>query len=91
MLLAVVGEFRLALRTATAVLLLALLLPASTSAVGICADDRSLGMLGLRNRLFALLDLRGEGSLGGRLGGLGSVLSAVNLGRVLRRGQVGQL
>ncbi len=60
-------------------------------AVGIRAQHRAFGMVGFGNGFFALLDLSGEGRLSRRLGGLGSSLRGVNLGRALRCGQVSEL
>jgi len=64
---------------------------AAVAAIGVGADSGAFGVLGLFDHLFALLHLGGEGGLGGGLGVLRGFLSAVNLGRVLWGGQVGQL
>lgn len=66
------------------------ILPAVT-AVRIGAKRGAFGVFGLFDHLFALLHLRGEGGLGGRLAIGRGLLRSANLGRVLRGGQVCQL
>ena len=61
------------------------------TAVGVGAKRRAFTVLGLFDGFFALLQLRGERSLGGCLSGLWGLLGGANLGRVLRGGQVCQL
>lgn len=61
------------------------------AAVGVGAKCGAFGALGLFDHFFALLYLRGEGSLRGGLGVCCGLLCSANLGRVLRGGQVRQL
>ena len=62
-----------------------------TAAVRVGAQSRALPVFRLFDRLFALLHLRGKARLRRLLRVRGRLLGAVNLGRVLRGGQVGQL
>jgi len=62
-----------------------------TSPIGVRLNHRSVRPLRFLDRLFALGELRGERSLRRLLRSLRSVLSSVNLGRVLRGRQIGEL
>ena len=64
---------------------------AAVAPVRVRADFRALGVVGLGDGLFALLDLGGKGCLRRGLRILRRVLGGVNLGRVLRGGQICQL
>lgn len=63
----------------------------AVTAIRVRAKSGLLGVLGLFDHLFALLDLRCEGGLGGCLCVCRGLLSSANLGRVLRGGQIRQL
>lgn len=65
--------------------------PGVTAAVGIGAQSRTFAVFRFFDRLFALLYLRGKARLRRLLRVRGGLLGAINLGRVLRGGQVGQL
>jgi len=64
---------------------------AVVAAVRVGTKCRAFDVVGLFDRFFALLHLRGERRLGSRLGRLWGLLGGANLGRVLRGGQVCQL
>lgn len=63
----------------------------AVTAIGVGAKSGAFGVLGLFDHFLALLHLRSEGGLGGRLRVGRRLLRSANLGRVLRGGQVRQL